>query len=220
MKKVLLLTITLFAIILFASAQINKGSVLLGGGISLGKGKSTYETAGVPNNSNGSQYGVSIFPSVGLAIKPNTIVGINFNYGHSQNKDDNTSNKQEYNNFSAGAFLRRYLPLGKNFYLFGETGLGFSQSKNTYLGTYNQTNKNTGISLSLYPGVSYAVSKGFQLEVAINNLVSLSYNNQDQSNLTSNGTVTNSTNNKSISFTTNASTSAPLLVGFRFFISK
>src|ERR1043165_4021963 len=103
MKKILVFSL-LF--ILFTSAsysQINKGSVLLGGNIGFSTNK-TKDTS-LENNS------VSILPVIGIAIKQNLIVGINFSYAHNKNNLYVTSSQVEGESYGAGIFLRKYIPL-------------------------------------------------------------------------------------------------------------
>lgn len=225
MKKIVLLTFSILFIAFVAQAQINKGAVMLGGGISLSKGKSASETNGTPNNSSSSQFNTFIYPTFGIAIKQNTVAGINLNYRHAQDKANNSPSETKQQTYGAGLFVRRYMPLGKNFYLFGEAALGYYKSKYTYEVINNNTpyskqqNNNTSVSLHLYPGISYAVSQRFQLEVSINNLFDLSYNKTEQT-IANAVSTTYKSNNKGVSLTTNASNTAPLTVGFRIFINK
>src|SRR6476469_1944242 len=117
MKKITRLTIASVCLFtLHSSAQITKGSVLLGGGISGSHNKSDNS----PLVTNYSSFSFS--PAVGLAIKENTVVGIRLSFYHSKSeqKGGSYNNLQEQNGNSEGLFYRRYLSLGKKFYLFGE----------------------------------------------------------------------------------------------------
>src|SRR5215208_6544861 len=127
MKKFTLSGITFFFTASFVNAQINKGTILLGGGISAGIGKSS---SSVPAYSYENKFReVNIYPAIGLAVKQNIIVGIKGSYGYNKNEYSYPSLENKSRSYSAGVFLRRYLPLGKSFYLFGEAGASYYYSK-------------------------------------------------------------------------------------------
>ncbi len=114
--------------------------------------------------------------------------------------------------------IRRW---GKTFFLFGEGALNYSdyQNKNKYGTsgpTYSQTSHSIG--LNFYPGIAYAASKRFHLEVGLNNLVNLDYS-WGKSETISSSTIT-SVKSSGFGFSTNLNTAAPLTVGFRFVLAK
>jgi len=115
MKKILAFS---FLFALFASAlhsQINEGSVLLGGnvGFSTNEAKDT----SLKNNS------VSISPVAGIAVKQNLVVGISFSYGHNKNNLNAPGAQVEGESFGVGIFARKYITLGKGFYLLAKLAL-------------------------------------------------------------------------------------------------
>ncbi|HEU4902800.1 MAG TPA: hypothetical protein VFT06_08405 [Flavisolibacter sp.] len=215
MKKMVLLICALGCIFsLTSSAQITKGSVLLGGGISGGKNKSE-------NNNQESQYSsFSFYPAIGLAVKENTVVGLRLSYYHSKSESDNSPYKQEQNGYSAGFFYRKYMPFSKKFYLFGEGAAYYGHSDLKYIYPDSESIQETNnVGVNFYPGVAFAVNKSIHLEVGLNNLVDLSYNKSESKN-TSSGNTTTTSKASGFGFSTNVSTSAPLTVGFRFVLGK
>ncbi len=220
MKKIVLLTsVSLLLLTLSSSAQIKKGSVLLGGGISGGKSK--YESSSQENTSSG----ISFYPSVGIALKDNVVVGLDLSYSHSKSDQPNPTyvNRNVQNNYSAGVFYRRYTGLGKNFYLFGNGSLYYGRNEQTQESGLNTSvsksvQKRNGVGLGFYPGVAYAVSKRFHLEIGLNNLVSLYYSKNKTENTTNNTTTT--TKGSDFSFTTNVSSNSPIALGFRVVLGK
>jgi hypothetical protein len=195
-----------------ASAQINKGSVLLGG--SLFAGSQTLEG----NNSSNKSNGFSFSPSIAVLVRNNLAVGINAGFGKYTTKD--TSLNNETNSFNAGAFVRRYIPLGKSFYLTGDLSLGFGRSKQEQVIGPAQSygTKQTSVNLNLYPGIAYAVSKHFHLEASLNGIANIGFS-KTESTSTSFGVSARSTI-KGFNFSSNASNSIPLNIGFRFLIGK
>lgn len=210
----MLLTCLFVAATLLANAQINKGTILLGGNIGFSTNKAKDTT--LENNS------VSIFPAIGVAIKQNLIAGISLGYGHYKNDLTAGSYSQSENkSYGATIFLRKYVPLGKGFYLFGETGLNYQSSSYTY--TYKDPSsppqesrsKNQNININLYPGLSYAVSKRFQLEIGLPQLANLGYSKS--TNITNDVIDTEASG---INFNASASSFSNISLGFRFFFSK
>ena len=208
MKKI---TFSCFLFVFLASvlhAQINKGSILLGGNIGFSTNK-TKDTS-LKNNS------VSVTPVAGIAVKENLIVGISLNYGHSENNLYSPSAETEYKSYGAGIFVRKYVPLGKGFYFFGETGLNYQNYSDSYIyGSQKNERKVQNISIDLYPGVSYAVSKKFQLEFGLPQLVTLGYSKTH--NLVNDAT-TQKTNG--VNFNAAASSFSSFILGFRIFLPK
>jgi hypothetical protein len=208
MKKFLLLS-SVFSLITFVTyAQINKGSVLLGGGFSISKNK--VEDA---NPKKDYTY-ISISPVAGIAVKQNTVVGLQFNYANSK---DNAFYYQSYTvkNYGAEVFLRKYVTLGKGFYLFGQTGLGYSNYSSIYAHpTYEEGEKKWSVGIDLYPGVSYALNNKFHLELGLAQLVNLEYYKSKYSSQ-------NPTEKRSgVNLNANASSFSTFTVGFRVFLSK
>src|SRR5437588_110750 len=91
-------------------------------------------------------------------------------------------------------------------------------SRGTHLlgGTvYLSTNKMSSVYLNIYPGLSYAMTKSFHLELSINNLLSLGYTSSNIVNSNSGGQIS-SNKNSGFSFVTNANSSFPFSIGFSF----
>lgn len=164
-------TLLLFVVSLFClgsgKAQIAKGSILAGG--NFGYNSST-------NSGGFKQTGYYVSPSFGIAIRENLFIGTNLRYVF----QDNDASSSDDRNYGAAIFLRRYKPLGKGFYLFGQADLGFEQNRHQQSIITNQNydihiNKSHTFRLSLNPGISYALTNRFQLELMFIDLLSASY---------------------------------------------
>jgi hypothetical protein len=166
------ITLTTIAILLFASithAQITKGSTFIGGQISFSKSKSESGT----NVQEGSSFSFS--PAIGTAIKQNLIAGIDLNYGHWA-YDNGVSPLQKSNNYGGGFFLRRYVPISNRFLFFAQGRAGYGHNKaESNSTTYESSSESNSASLSLYPGVSFALSRVLYIETGFDNLAVLSY---------------------------------------------
>lgn len=214
MKKILLFAIFTFFIASIASAQIPKGSLLLGGGLNFGNNKSE------SGNFTTKQNSFNISGSLGVAIKENTFLGGFLNYGQSDIKNSNAPGKSEGTSYGAGVFLRRYLLLGKKFYLFGDADLRYSHNKSfQFTGIDNQTTtKGWGVNLDVSPGISYALTKKFHLELGFYELVGIGYGKNKTETIALGGSSTSK--NSSFGFRSNVGTSTPLNIGFRFLFLK
>ena len=213
MKKALYSTIVLCLMTASAQAQVTKGSVLLGGGINFGGTKTD-------NSDLNEQHIVFITPAAGIAVKENLVIGVEAVYG----KTELTYNTPVYENdekrLGGTLFLRKYYPLGKGFLVYEQGNLSYLNQDATAISptdSRTETSSNT-VSVSIAPGLAYALSKKFHLELGFNNMVGLSYGKSEISN-TNFGSQT-TFKSKSFGVTTALSTAAPLNLGFRFFLSR
>ncbi len=125
MKRKFLLFIVLFSIVFSRSyAQISKGSIFLGGQINF----TSYSISGMNSQKSNS---FTFSPAIGKAIKDNMVVGVDITYAHVQGDQDTVPLNETTDVFGAGVFMRRYVPLGKGFYVFGQGRFGASTVRGT-----------------------------------------------------------------------------------------
>lgn len=214
MKKALPLLLVCLMISLISSAQINKGAHLIGGSI----GFSTLTTNSDRGSFNGDYNNFRISPAYGYAIKKNLIIGgdVEIQTG----KNETLTSTQKFNGFGAGFFVRRYLPLGKGFYLFGQGRFGVLQTKDVtttkVAPTIESTRTQTSAGVSVYPGVSYAINNKLQLEIGLNNLFSAQFSSGK--NESSNSSEIVKTSN--FDLRTNLTSSSGLYVGLQILINN
>lgn len=212
MKNVLLFTIASVAIASVSNAQITKGTVLLGGNLSTTFQKSDSE----PRSKYTSYY---ISPSLGFTVKDNHVLGVNATFGHSSSNYQQT--RDESDTYAAGVFYRKYLTLGKGFYLFGQANAGYSledadrYSHSTFAGDKHRQHT---VGVNLYPGIAYTVNKRIHLELSMNNLVGLNYSTRKAKHYYP-GFYSES-KSSGLSFHTNANPVSSLSVGFRIALGK
>lgn len=167
-KKNFTLLFAAIALTTAAHSQILKGSTLLGG--TLGFNISKIKT------SDNKETNLNFSPVLGKAISNNTVLGGSLRFAMYEINGSKTST-----NYGAGIFARKYKPLGKGFYLFGESNLRFDYGTNREYFGINQTieeykTRNYVISIGLNPGLSYEITKRLQLELVFQDLVSANYN--------------------------------------------
>ncbi len=156
-----------FFMVTVSHSQISKGSTLLGGTL----GFNTYKTL----TSDNKETNLSFSPVFGKAVSDNTVLGGSLRFAMYEINGSKTSSS-----YGAGIFLRKYRPLGKGFYLFGESNLKFDY------GTYKENfginqieeykTKTYTVSIGLNPGLSYEITKRLQLELVFPDLISANYN--------------------------------------------
>ena len=205
MRALLLVLFITFS--LCGHAQIQKGSTLLGGSLNFNSG-----------NKKGTGFGIS--GQYGKAYKENTFRGFQLGYNHS----DQTGSIA--NVYFGGIFYRRYVPVIKQFYFFGEVNLnaGYSNSKLTP-GFSGPSAVNTQIisyygSLSLIPGLSYAVNSKLHLEIVFLSLANLYYAHNENKNTSGGITISDRENSFGLNTSTQLNLLSNVQFGFRFLLQK
>ena len=208
-KSVLFCAIFFFAAIT-SNGQINEGRFLLGGAFSF--------------NSSSNENFNSVFLNVqfGKVIKENTVVGI---IGSINSSNYNAPQKYKVNQYAAGLFYRKYKPLAKNLYFFGEVDATYNYSKNIQYYFPNVTQslatKSNGGTLSFVPGISYAITKRIQMELSMPNIATISYT--DTRTIDSSLPPTVSAQ-KATNFSASANVNSNLFnnfgIGFKFLLGK
>lgn len=161
----------------------------------------------------------------GKAIKENIVVGMIVSYGYA-NTYLNSPYQAKNSQYSAGVFYRKYKPLVKNLYFFGEVDAAYfhSRAEQGFLMPNNSGALTTsnGVSVSFIPGISYGIGKRMQIELLMPNIVSGNYSHSkiDYSPSPS----ASSLNHDESSFSFNANFNNNLLsnfgVGFKFILGK
>jgi Outer membrane protein beta-barrel domain len=175
MKKIYLLSFFTGCCIA-ANAQINKGSILLGGQLGYYNSNVTGSTQ-VNQKNQGGNFSISF----GKAIKENAVIGVNI--GFSPSKTENLYNGTDYTNitynrYNIGIYYTRYKKLAADFYFYAEAGAGYTGSKQTtknISGSSKVTNTQNGGQIYITPGIAYAICKKLQLEVMMPQFVNLGY---------------------------------------------
>lgn len=206
--------------VLTTHAQIEKGSLSLGGSIGFNQIKAKGDVSAVSTSKTTT---TTISPAIGVALKENLVFGVRFNYMNYKQKINYEVAVPNYLNtdiksVGGGIFLRRYVPVITRLYVFGEGSATYANLKeNSTQGYYTGNNKrkikawSTGLSFT--PGISYGVSKKFQIEGGFNSLFSAAYGK-------SKSTYNNNPSGTSETFTAGISqdNESMFFVGFRFII--
>ena len=197
-------------------AQISKGSLFLGGNINFYSSDNSAD-----DNSIGYKQDVFTVSSViGKVIKNNLVLGAGLGYSHTKYRQGPTNipNDQKSNGYSGNVFLRKYMGLGKNFYIYLESALGarYDKSDNSPI-NLNNNYKTISVSLGVTPGISYAISKKLQIETGFNQLLSIGYSHE-KGNKNPSYSVPYKTNTFSVSTGFNNSYFSSIFFGFKLFL--
>ena len=132
----------------------------------------------------------------------------------------NGSQESESDQYGGGIFYRSYLSLSKGFYIYGQGVAGFRYNKQVEINSNLHTQKNTSTYISVFPGVAYAISKKFHLELALNNMLNLNYStsNNEFTNVGTGGPA--ESKSSQFGFNVNANPTSDLIFGFRILLGN
>jgi hypothetical protein len=207
MKKFFLYIAFFFTIAPASHAQITKGTVLTG--LNLGASTSRSETSSPYDYKHN---GFRLEHSIGFVIKDNDMIGVSVSYGRSDYEYEISNSENDY--YNAAVYYRRYVPVGKRFYLFGQAGAGYGVMEQEETSVIARaTMRQNILSLDLSPGITYALTKRFLLETGIGNIVGVSYRWDKSRTINSNGQF--SSKGSGASIYANANPRSQLYFGFR-----
>lgn len=164
MKKVLLVAIMAVAG-LTASAQTEKGKVLVGGSIGFGTEKSDVSGAEESTSFN-------ITPKAGYFVSDNIVIGLGLGYEYEKSATDV---KADY--VSVAPFGRYYKSLSDQFKFFGE--LSVPLEFGSFKAGDVKTGESTSIGVALAPGFAFFPTKKIGIELAFSGLSYENYQRED-----------------------------------------
>jgi hypothetical protein len=210
MTRKLLLILTASTFFFQINAQLNKGTLLLGGDVSFFT--NTFRDGNVKSETNN----ITFSPVLARAVRQNIFWGGSLSLGTYKNESA-TSSSTHNTFYGAGIFYRGYKPVSKKFYAFLQAGLAAGLSKDKFRQGpdyyYDEKRVNTGLNIT--PGISYAVTKKLFLESGFNSIASLNYTHSETSGYNFGNFIDRSSSG--IAFTSSLAVFAnSLYFGFRF----
>lgn len=178
-KKILPLCLALLAF-LPLTAQVKKGTVVLGAGVNISTAPKFY----LDYDGNGWQRRTQFQLEAGKAVKNNLLLGVRLGSGTAPVNEYTLNNGRYAFNYSTSrfytgeVFLKKYAPMGKKFAFFAEatlTGLTNRYNSTDPYGFAYSNLKIRQVSLSGSMGVSYQMFKRISFEFSFNNLLSFRY---------------------------------------------
>jgi hypothetical protein len=224
MKSTFILS-ALFLISFSLSAQIPKGSLLLGTDLSFsGSSTSSENPSLLKINSAGLNFAVN----AGKATRENSFAGGRLSYSFANKKskfNDTLVYKADKKGYGASFWIRKYYPLLKRFYAFIDGSISVNgisdkmvQSSSNPQFEYTQKSNGLTINIAVYPGLSYQIKKNFFIESSINTLAGISYNYSKLETFNGQNKTTSSTTNGYGFYTSIGDISNPLQLGIRWII--
>lgn len=221
MKKVLPLTFASLCITFVSYGQIAKGKTLLGG--SLGYGQSEAHASNITFLPGKLRY-VTLNPSVGIAFKENTVLGVDLSlYTYNQKTAGATPTDiyvTKSRVYGSNVFVRRYVPLLNRFYFYAQASVGGGKSEAWTEYNNQKPSRTDGWSagLSLNPGLTYAVTKKLYVESGLNGFALLAYSRSKTKDTDSNTGVVSTTKGSNFNFSTTLGGGNGLSFGFRLLL--
>lgn len=118
------------ALLIGESVTVNLGGITLPTTLNLGWGTYTTKSDTDEDYSSSKRFSLNISPKLGYFVVNNLAVGIDFGIVNSKYKSDNADYIWKYNQFTAGPFLRYYIPTQKILpYVEVSYGIGSSKHK-------------------------------------------------------------------------------------------
>lgn len=201
-----------------ANAQINKGTILIGGQVNFFN-----QTQKAEQNENDHQnWNLSV--SAGKAIKNNRIVGIAIGNSGMRSKGTNSSGDEitsKNDGFNIGGFYQAYQGLGKKFYAFGQANLRYQYNKEGYEITSNGKKweaSTHGVLVGATAGLSYQIFKKALVELTLPYLASIGVSGKTSEETGRPETQIKETNWGISSSLSNLSTIGNLSLGFRILL--
>lgn len=220
MKLKILFSVVFACTLLTTSyAQINKGTVWIGSNFSYARDKSKPDQYLI----SGESRTVSILPSFGVAVKENVVLGIFGNYTTAYREQQTTSfyNKRDEKTYGGGLFVRRYVPVFKRFYLYGEGRLGYNKSEveenwagTSTSGASNLKSWETGLTFT--PGIAYGITRSILLEAGASALFDARYRSTESVY----SPYTQSNSEKTFTAGVRLENASAFYIGIRFLINK
>lgn len=125
MKKLILLLGSAMLFTFSASAQTEKGTVMLG--LSGGNFGYTHN-----KDTDDSSFSADLYPTAGIFIADNFLVGANLSLGYYRSKHEQATStySSRYTSYGLGPFARYYVPSSSKHRFFVEAGAAFYHSSN------------------------------------------------------------------------------------------
>lgn len=142
-----------------ATAQLEKGKVMVGGNV-------TYIKQNYRNGQELEMTSNSISPTAGLFLKDNLVIGTSLRYGYAKTRD--LSNFEKQTNYAFIPFVRYYLNITTDFKFFTEftvtAGMGRSKGLNNYDNQHFKK-KTQEFGAGIAPGLAFLPAKRWSVDL-------------------------------------------------------
>lgn len=165
MNKKIIMMAALCAVGSAASAQLEKGRLMIGGNV--GYSRNSYEgysnTSSFSSN-NFKSNAFAISPTAGYFINDNLAIGTNLSY--TNRKTNSTSYFRKESLYGVNPFIRYYLNISPDFKFFAEFMMGASVGKSDEVSNgFIYKNKRKEYSAALAPGLAFLPAKKWSVDL-------------------------------------------------------
>ncbi|MDX5339964.1 MAG: PorT family protein [Cyclobacteriaceae bacterium] len=224
MKKIILAILPLFLISLTAFGQLEKGTILLGGGLGYSSTSSqSEEDVAVAREFTNSAFNIS--PEVGYFFKPKWVLGLSLPISGSNQKTTSVSssgsetlqNESNSNSIGIAPFVRKYISMSEVFSFFLQARMGYYQSRSEFTNFSASPNTSTNtqskeFAFDATAGMAYFPKKWLGINLSVSPLSYSSGSSQLENGQSS-------LDQKSSGFSLGLDTSA-ITLGVNFFLTK
>ena len=224
MKKNLLTILPLLLFSLTAFGQLEKGNILLGGGVGFNSATSqTEEDVAVVSNYENSTLNFS--PEVGYFFRDKWLLGLSLPMSWYDQKtfltnsagEQTMQNGANTNSFGVAPFVRKYFSISEKLSFFAQARIGYYQSHSEYTnysdsGNSTRTSESNGVTFGTAAGMSFFPKKWLGVNLSISPLSYTTSSSQEEG-------PGSSSEGKSSGFDFGVDTSA-ITLGVNFFLSK
>lgn len=224
MKKNLLAILPLLLFSLTGFAQLEKGNILLGGGLGFSSSTSTLEDTYLRSEVDNSSF--SFGPNAGYFFKDTWVVGLSlpFLWQSTTRYESHTftgavnATQTENKTYAYGItpFVRKYFPFGEKMAFYGQVSTGYihQSSENSAEGNnnYQNTVESNTLSVITTMGLSYFPKKWLGINLSVS---PLSYSFSSSKDERQESDYESKSNGLDFGFDT-----AAIQLGFNFFLSK
>lgn len=204
------------AIPILVSAQIKKGSTLLGIDLAFNGSTITQDNNGAEVKNTTSGFSSSLL--LGKAVKENLFVGGGISFSTTKFKQGGTDVEQTTNGFGGSVWSRKYIPVYGPLYAFVNGSIYVNTASNKANNATSAKTNTLGLGVSIYPGISIQLKKSFYLDASLNNLANIYFNRAKIEQPDGTGGFTTQTSTTYGISTSLGNTVNPLQLGIRWII--
>ena len=154
MKKIFL---ALLAVSSIATANAQKGSILLYGNLSFNTSTDVVKT---------KTTNWAAMPGIGYQFDNNWTAGLNLGFGEQGTQANGSSDKQTINTYNFGVFARYSHNMGNIFYCYGQVDVSYTGGYTTF-GSAPSFNKHTGLMADFVPALGMHLGKGWGMNFSV-----------------------------------------------------
>ncbi|MBB2150704.1 outer membrane beta-barrel protein [Pedobacter gandavensis] len=167
MNKKIIMMAALCAVSIAASAQLEKGRLMVGGNVGYSRNSNEGPSNAAISTNTFKSNAFAISPTAGYFINDNLAIGTNISY--TNRKSNSTSYFRKESLYGVNPFIRYYLNISSDFKFFAEFMMGASLGKSDEVSNgFIYKNKRKEYSAALAPGLAFLPAKKWSVDLRFN----------------------------------------------------